>query len=381
MKILIATDSYKGSLSTLQAAQSMKKGILKVFPEAQVEFMPIADGGEGTVEALITALGGRYCKEIVTGPNGDTVEAKYGILESGEAVIEMAAASGLPLVPENERNIMKATSYGTGQLIKAALEQGCRKIFLGIGGTATNDGGVGIAQALGVHFLDANGKEVGFGGEALRDICRIDISERDYRITQTDICVMCDVTNPLIGPNGASGIYGPQKGATPEMIEILDENLRHLSALVGTELRKELTWMPGAGAAGGAGMGLTAFLGAKLLPGIEAVMDAGDMDRKLRWADLVLTGEGKIDYQSVCGKVIDGLAGRAKKYGKPVIAIAGSIGDDTDLVYEKGVDAVEASVCRPMELAQAMERAGEYVMDAAERVMRSVRVGMKLGEK
>lgn len=380
MRLLIASDSYKGSLDTLQVAESMKEGIRRVFPEAEIEFVPIADGGEGTVEALVTSLGGKYCLKNVTGPNGKEVEARYGILENDIAVIEMAAASGLPLVPSDERDIMRATSYGTGQLIQAALDQGCTKIYLGIGGSATNDGGVGIAQALGIRFLNSAGDEVEPGGGFLKDIREIDVSGLDERIRRTEIFVMCDVTNPLVGPNGASHIYGPQKGATREQIQLLDENLLYLSDLIKESFHKELTWTPGAGAAGGAGMGLMAFLDAKILPGVGAVMDAANMDEKLAWADLVITGEGKIDHQSVCGKVIDGLAERAKRYHKPVIAIAGSIGSDVSKVYHKGVDSLEAAVCRPMKLEQAMENAAQYVTEAAERAMRTVRVGMEMSE-
>ncbi|PXV91622.1 glycerate kinase [Lachnotalea glycerini] len=378
MKLLIASDSYKGSLSTLQVAASIKEGILKVFSDAQIDFIPIADGGEGTVEVLITSLGGQYYFKQVMGPNGNTVEAKYGILENNTAVIEMAAASGLTLVQETEKDIMNATSYGTGQLIQAVLDQGCRKIYLGIGGSATNDGGVGIAKALGVRFLDRYGEEIGLGAGTLKDLNDIDMSGIDKRIFETEICVMCDVTNPLIGPNGAANVYGPQKGATLEQIARLDENLLHLSILIQKNLHKELAWIPGAGAAGGAGMGLMAFLNAEIVHGIEAVMDVSEIDKRIKWSDMVITGEGKIDSQSVCGKVIDGLANRAKKYKKPVIAIAGSIGTDISMVYEKGIDTIEAAVCRPMELSLAMEHASDYVSDAAERVMRSVRIGIEL---
>lgn len=381
MKMLIASDSYKGSLSTVAVAEQIKKGVLKVFPKAEFRVMPIADGGEGTVEALISNLGGSYKHVEVHTPNGGTTEAVYGILENGVAVLEMAQASGLTLVAPEERDILKATTYGTGELIKAALDEGCRKICIGIGGSATNDAGVGMAQALGASFKDFNGKEVELGGGYLKDIAQIDLSKIDERLKETELVVMCDVTNPLYGENGAANIYGPQKGATRELIEFLDCGMMHLADLASDELGVDIRWEKGAGAAGGLGWGLVVFTGAKLKRGIEAILDICNFDEKATWADIIVTGEGQIDNQSVCGKVIDGIAKRAVAYGKPVVAIAGGIADEAVDVYKVGVGSMEACVCRPMNTDQAIKNATAYLEKAAERIFRSVRLGMEMVKK
>ncbi len=378
MKVFIATDSFKGSLSSIQAAKRMKEGILRVFPEAVIEYSPVADGGEGTVDTMIAAIGGEIRHHSVMKPNGGYTEAKYGVLSSGKAVIEMAAASGLPLVSPQERNIMNATTYGAGELIKAALDAGCRNILVGIGGSATNDGGVGMAQALGASFKDKNGKEIGFGGKALAEIVDIDLNGLDERLKETEITVMCDVTNPLYGENGAARIYGPQKGATEEQIKELDEALKNLADVTEKVLGKDFRWIEGAGAAGGLGMGMKAFLNANLKPGIEAIMDASNIDEKIKRADVVVTGEGRIDNQSVCGKVIDGIARRARLYNKPVIAVVGSAESELSDVYAAGIESVEAAICRNMTISYAMNEASTLVADAAERIMRSISVGMKL---
>lgn len=378
MKVFIATDSFKGSLSSVQAAKRMEEGILRVFPEAIIEYSPIADGGEGTVETLISAIGGEMKQKMVMKPNGGYTEAAFGILNNGKAVIEMAAASGLPLVSPGERNIMEATTYGAGELLKAALDAGCRQVLIGIGGSATNDGGVGMAQALGGSFKDRNGKEIGFGGKNLIDIVDIDLTGLDQRLRDTEITVMCDVTNPLYGENGAARIYGPQKGATEEQIQELDKGLKNLADVTEKVLGKDFRWMKGAGAAGGLGMGMKAFLNANLKPGIEAIMDASNIDEKIKRADVIVTGEGRIDNQSVCGKVIDGIARRARVYNKPVIAVVGSAESDISEVYAAGIESVEAAVCRNMSVSYAMNEASTLVADAAERIMRSISVGMKL---
>lgn len=378
MKVFIATDSFKGSLSSIEAARRMETGIRRVFPDAVIEYSPIADGGEGTVETLVATIGGKIHYQKVIKPNGGYTEASYGILDNGKAVIEMAAASGLPLVAPEERDIMKATTYGAGQLLKAALDAGCRQILIGIGGSATNDGGVGMAQALGASFKNKDGKEVGFGGGSLADIVDIDLSGLDQRLMDTEITVMCDVTNPLYGENGAARIYGPQKGATEEQIKELDEGLKNLADVTERVLGKDFRWIKGAGAAGGLGMGMKAFLNANLKPGIEAIMDASNIDEKIKKADVVVTGEGRIDNQSVCGKVIDGIAKRARVYNKPVIAVVGSAESDISEVYAAGIESVEAAVCRNMSVSYAMNEASTLVADAAERIMRSISVGMKL---
>lgn len=379
MKILIASDSYKGSLDSESVAASIRKGVLRVFPDAEIKSIPIGDGGEGTVQALVNAMGGDYLYEEVHTPYGEIVKAKYGLLKNGSAVIEMAESSGLALLHEGEKDVMKASSYGLGELIRSALDRGCRRIYIGIGGSATNDGGVGMSQALGVSFKDAKVSEVGTGARVLGEIEQIDLSGLDPRIRESEITVICDVTNPLCGPKGASYVYGPQKGASSSQIVELDRNLSHFADITEKTIGKDLRNESGAGAAGGTGFALMSFLNAKLLPGIQAIMNATNFDEKLQWADLVITGEGKIDGQSVCGKVIDGIASRAAKYNKPVIAIAGSLDKNLVDVYNAGVSSMEASVCRPMDLDEAMRDAADMVTDAAERVLRTFRTGMKMG--
>lgn len=377
MRILIASDSFKGSLSSAQVAENIKAGILRVYSDAQIKYISVADGGEGTVEAVISGSGGKIVNTPVMGPDGKMLDSFFGILEDGSAIIEMAAASGLPLVPERERDIMKATTYGTGQLLKAAMDNGCMKIYIGVGGSATNDGGIGMAQALGASFKDDRGEEVGFGGGQLSRIAKIDVSRMDERLRRTEIIVMSDVTNPLCGPSGASAVYGPQKGASPEQVVLLDEGLSHLAKVIEEEtLTINIRNMKGAGAAGGLGGGLAAFTGAVIRSGIDAVLDMSHFAKKAEWADLIITGEGRIDYQSAYGKVISGIAGRAEKYGIPIAAIAGSLSEGAQEVYKIGIGCMEAAVCRPMPLEEAMgEKAGELVADAAERLMRGIRVG------
>jgi glycerate 2-kinase len=381
MNILIVSDSYKGSLSTTEVAEQISKGILKVIKDANLKCIPMADGGEGTVDVMVDYLGGHFEYCDVVGPMGDKVKAKYGILQDGKAVIEMAAASGLPLVNDKKRNIMKASTYGTGQLIKATLDEGCRQIYIGIGGSASNDGGIGMAQALGAHFLDDNGKEVGYGGGALKSIVDIDLSELDVRLKEIKLIVMSDVTNPLCGSTGAAAVYGPQKGATQEQIELLDEGLLNLANVIKKKLNLDVTQLEGGGAAGGLGMGLVAFTGANLKSGIEAMLHVAEFDEKLKWADLVITGEGRIDGQSINGKVPTGVAKRAATLGVPVIAIVGSIGTNAEAVYEHNIDAMESCVKAPCTLEEALKNAEENLVSATERIMRSVNVGIKLSKK
>lgn len=378
MNIIIAPDSFKGSLSTTQVADHIKAGVLRVFPTARIQILPMADGGEGTVEAMVTSLSGHYEAVTVTGPMGTPVEARFGILEDGKAVLEMAAASGLPLVPADQKDICKATTYGTGELLKKAMDLGCKKIYIGIGGSATNDGGIGMAQALGAHFLDEKGQEVGFGGGALSDIRSINLSGMDSRLKETEITVMCDVDNPLCGPKGASAIYGPQKGATPELVALLDQGLAHLVEVMKEHGLPDLKDMPGSGAAGGLGMGLAAFTGATLRSGIEAVLDAANFTEKLSWAHLVITGEGRIDGQSIFGKVPTGISKYAVKYKVPVIAVVGCIGEGAKAVYEHGINTIESCVYAPSTLEEALAHAAENVENAAERVMRAVEIGMMI---
>ena len=382
MKIVIASDSYKGSLDSLQVNEAMRKGVLRVFEDAEIKCIPIADGGEGTVDAVMTCCGGSYCYETVTGPDGREVIARYGILPDKSAVIEMAAASGLPLVQDvTPDTVMNSTTYGTGQLIASALDKGCRKIYIGIGGSATNDGGIGMLQALGVSFLDADNREVGFGGKYLDKIARIDISNLDPRIRETELVVMSDVTNPLCGENGAAVVYGPQKGATEEEIAILDKGLAQFAELICQMNLPDIRNLPGAGAAGGLGGGLVSFLGAEIRPGIKAILEIADFEKSVQWADLILSGEGRIDGQSANGKVVSGIAEIAGKYNVPVIAICGSVEKDAREIFEKGISGMEAAVCRPVTLEKAMDEAEQNVIDAAERVMQMVKAGMEITGK
>lgn len=375
MKIVIASDSFKGSNSSLAVAARIAAGIRKVCPDAQILPVAIADGGEGTVDAMIAGAGGRRVACRVTGPLGEAADSFYGILDNGAAVIEMAAASGLPMVPRDRRDPRVTTTYGTGELIRHALDAGARRVYIGIGGSATNDGGIGMAQALGASFTDAEGRELGYGGAGLASLARIDVSGLDARLRQTEIIVSCDVNNPLCGPQGASAIFGPQKGATPAMIAQLDAALAHYAEVVRCQLGIDRADAPGAGAAGGLGYALLVFADAVLRPGIEIVLDVADFDRKIADADLVITGEGRIDAQSVMGKVPVGVGLRAKKFGKPVLAIVGDIGAGAEAVYAHGVDAIMSTVNRAMPLDEAMGRSGELLEDAAERVMRIVRLG------
>jgi glycerate 2-kinase len=379
MRCIIATDSFKGSNSAGKVCEAIREGMEKIFPEADYVIVPVADGGEGTTESVLGAVEGELRKVQVTGPLGSAVEASFGILPGGRAVMEMAEASGLPLLSDKERNAWKSTTYGTGELIAAALDAGCREIMIGIGGSATNDCGVGMAQALGVSFRDQEGNEIGYGGGELSRIASIDISNLDERIKDTKISVACDVTNPLCGPKGASFTYGPQKGADPEEVKALDQALAHCAALVERDLGVAISDLPGSGAAGGLGGGLVGFLGAVLEPGIDAVLSVLRFDELVSGADLVITGEGKLDHQTVYGKVPAGVASWVKRAGDiPVIAIAGDIGDGFEAVYEAGIDVVISTVNRAMPLSEAMGRSHELLVETGERVARLLKIGRTL---
>ena len=378
MKIIIAPDSFKGSNSSIRVAEIIERGVRVVFPDVEVDRIPIADGGEGTVEAVVIAGGGEYRDVNVTGPLGEPVEARYGVLPGGRAVIEMAAASGLPMVPNEKRNPEVTTTFGTGELIRDALENGCREFLIGIGGSATNDGGVGMAQALGYRFRDESGQEVGFGGGQLLKIAKIDSSRADERIRESVFVVACDVQNPLCGSDGAAAIYGPQKGADEAMIERLDRGLRALAVRISEDLGSDVASVPGAGAAGGLGAGLLAFCGAELKSGIDAVLDLVRFDEIASSADLIITGEGAMDGSTKYGKVPVGIARRVKDLDIPVLAIVGNIGKGAEAVYEYGIDGVMSTVNRAMPLSEAMGRSAELLEDASERAMRIVRIGMRL---
>ncbi len=377
MKIVVAPDSFKGSLSSKEAADAIELGIIKVIPDADIIKIPIADGGEGTVQALVEAMGGEIIRTQVIGPLGETIESYYGVLNDRKtAIIEMANASGLTLVPPDKKNPMLTTSYGTGQLIKSALDLGIEQIVIGLGGSATNDGGVGMAQALGVRFIDKNGRDIGFGGGQLGEIREIDISGIDERIRKVTIQAACDVDNPLCGPNGASHVYGPQKGADKEMIHILDENLKHLAKIIKRDLGADIIDLPGAGAAGGLGAGLAAFLNAELNKGFDIIANITSLDDYIKDARVVFTGEGQIDKQILSGKAVYGVAKIAKKYGTYVIAIVGGISDDAYELFDKGIDGMESIIDKPMTVEEACKMAKLLVERAAERVMRMLLINI-----
>ena len=361
MKVIVAPDSFKGSLSSPEAARAIKDGILTAAErrgiEAHVRTVPMADGGEGTVDAILAAAGGRLVSRQVMDPLGRKTHASFGLLSDSDrtAVIELAAASGLNLINSEERNPLLTTTYGTGELIRAALDEGSRKIIIGIGGSATNDGGAGLAQALGARLLDSGGQEIRLGGAALGRLARIDLAGLDPRLKLAEVVVASDVRNVLYGPNGAAAVYGPQKGASPEMVATLDRNLQHFAGIVERDLGIVVADLPGAGAAGGAGAGLVALLGARLQSGIDIIMDLAHLDEMLPDADLLITGEGATDFQTAFGKVPFGLAQVAKPYGVPVFCISGSLGKEYQSLYDHGITAFFSIINRPMMLEEAMQ--------------------------
>lgn len=379
MRILIMPDSFKGSLSAVQAARAMARGVRAVFPDAALELLPVADGGEGTVETLVEATGGVIHHSTVRGPLGEPVRAAWGVLGDGRtAVIEMAAAAGLTLLEEYQKNPMAATTYGVGELLLAALEAGLSRVIIGIGGSATNDGGTGLATALGARFTDANGRALPPGGAALARLAGVDITGLDPRLAATEILVACDVDNPLCGPRGASAVFGPQKGASQVMVDELDAALAHYAALAEKACGKKVAERPGAGAAGGLGAGLMLFTGAKLQPGIDLVLQAMRAEEKIRQADLVLTGEGNTDFQTCFGKAPAGVGKLAQKHSVPAICISGGLGRDYEKIYECGISAAMPITRQPMPLSSCMEQAGALLADAAERACRLIKLGEEL---
>ncbi|GGI72011.1 glycerate kinase [Shewanella gelidii] len=366
MKIVIAPDSFKESLTALEVANAIEAGFKQVLPFAEYHKVPMADGGEGTVQSLVDATAGTVIEKTVTGPLGEPVKGFYGLMGDGKtAVIEMAAASGLHYVPVAQRNPLHTTSYGTGELIKAALDSGVEHIIIGIGGSATNDAGNGMAQALGVRFLDANQSPIGPTGGDLKDLHHIDISGLDPRLAQVKLEVACDVDNPLCGPRGSSHIFGPQKGATPAMIEALDGYLSNYADIVEKQLGIAVKDIPGSGAAGGLGAALLGLFNATLRPGIEIVMDAMQLNQLVSDADIVITGEGRIDSQTVFGKTPIGVARAAKAFDIPVIGIAGCLAEDCHVVFEHGIDAVFSVIPRSVSLAEAIEDAAINIESTA----------------
>lgn len=379
MRIVIAPDSYKESLSAQQVATQIELGFREIFPDAHYVKLPVADGGEGTVEAMVAATDGHIVRLDVTGPLGASVPAFYGLSGDGScAYIEMAAASGLELVPAAKRDPMITTSWGTGELIRNALDKGVAHFIIGIGGSATNDGGAGMVQALGAKLLDKQGRQIGYGGGALPEICTIDMSDFDARIQHCRFEVACDVTNPLLGKEGASAVFGPQKGATPERVTQLDNALAHFAEMIKRDLGIDVLSVPGGGAAGGMGVALHAFCQAELRRGIEIVTEALGLDELVRDATLVITGEGRIDSQTIHGKVPIGVANVAKRYNKPVIGIAGSLTDDVGVVHQHGLDAVFSVLYSICTLEEALDNAAENVRMTARNIAASLAIGQQL---
>jgi len=371
MRIVVAPQALKGSLTAAEVGQAIVAGVQRVHPQAEIVMIPVADGGEGTVQTLVDATGGEIVQQTVTGPLGTSVPAFFGLLGDGEtAAIEMASCAGLPLVPPEQRNPSITTTYGVGELLLAALERGRRRFIFGIGGSATNDGGAGMMQALGASLFTEQDREIARGGTALTTLSRISIERLDSRLQECVIEVACDVTNPLCGPTGASAVYGPQKGATPEMIGALDAALDHYATIIERDLGQKVRDIPGSGAAGGLGAGLLAFLHATLRPGADLVLEAVKLEDALRDANLVITAEGQIDEQTAYGKTVGAVATLAKRYKVPVLALAGSLGDNYQKVYELGVDGIAVLPSGPMTLQYAMEHAATLTTDATERMLR-----------
>ena len=372
MKIVIAPDSFKGSMSSVEAANSIEKGILRAFPEAETILLPVGDGGEGTLDTLVTATKGYTVPVFVKGPLGEMVKAEYGILGDGETcVIEMAKASGLALVPASQLNPLKATTFGTGELIKKALSDGFKSFILALGGSATNDGGAGMLQALGLKIMDENGDEIGFGGAELIKAASIDTATFDARISECKFLIASDVQNPFIGPDGASHVFGPQKGASPKDVEFLDTCLSNFAAVIERATGVHLHDLPGAGAAGGIGGAFQAFFPSEMRRGIDVVIEYTKLNQLVEGADLVITGEGKVDFQTASGKTPMGVAQAAQFKNIPTVIIAGSVGKGIESLYQHGVVSVHSIINRPMELAEAMEKACELAESTAEQVVRS----------
>lgn len=378
MKILFASDSFKGSLTSFEIADLLKKAVSEVFPDAETLSLGVGDGGEGTVDVLVKALDGEIRNCVVYGPLGDKVCSEYALLKGGKAVIEMAKASGLTLIQDKKRDALKTSSYGTGMLIRDALDFGIRDITVAIGGSATNDGGMGAMQALGVKFFDDCGNELEGRGENLEKVKHIDISNIYPCVSEAKFSVICDVTNPLLGNEGATYVFGPQKGADEEALKKLERGMINYASVCKKCIGVDYAQYAGAGAAGGLGFALVAFLGAKLLRGIDAVLNILDFDEKLKGVDLVITGEGRMDSQSVSGKVVSGVAKRCRKYKVPVVAVVGGLEDGYESIYECGIDGVVTTIRGVTDLKNAMSKAKELYFDAAIRLLRMIRCGMNI---
>lgn len=380
MKLIFAPDSFKESLTALEICEILERVTARHFPDAETICIPVADGGEGTVDALLRAMDGRRIRTQVTGPRFEPETAQWGLLSDGvTAVMEMAQASGLSYVPLPQRDPRRTTSLGTGEMIAEALRQGVRKILIGIGGSATNDGGIGMMQALGAVFTDAAGQPVPPVGGALASVAKADFSGLLPELRHTEITVICDVTNPLLGENGATWIYGPQKGATPEICEELEAGMAHFAQVAAAAAGRDIASFPGAGAAGGLGAALGGVLGAQLRSGIDAVLDAVDFSAKLEGVSLAVTGEGRIDGQSVCfGKVPVGVAKRCAQRGIPTVAIVGGIGEGAEGLFQLCESTIQTTVSGPMSLQAAMSNAPALYEQAADRLFRAIKIGMHL---
>ena len=378
MKFLFASDSFKGTLSSRRTAELLTRAAQEIFPGCECRCLEVADGGEGTTEAVLSAAGGRRMEAMVCGPLWERRKACYAALDGRRAVMEMAAASGLPLVPAELRDPRNTTSYGTGELIRGALDKGFRDLSIAIGGSATNDGGIGCMRALGVRFLDGDGNELsGCGGDLIK-IRSIDRSGLDPRLRDTHVTVMCDVTNPLCGANGATRTFGKQKGGTPEILDELEAGMENYRELLRREFGIDMDEEPGAGAAGGLGAALLSFLRAELRSGIETVLDLIEFDKKLEGVSLVVTGEGRADWQSAFGKVMQGVGRRCLRQGVPAVAIVGSMGDGAEQIFDYGIESMITTVNGVMPLEEALERAEELYLGAARRLFRMLRAARSL---
>ncbi len=378
MRFLFASDSFKGTLSSERIIELLSASADKIFPGCETFGVPIADGGEGTVDAVITVTKGEKRQVSVHGPLMETAESSYGVFHEDSAIIEMAAASGLPMVPTEKRNPLNTTTYGTGELIRDALDQGYRKISIAIGGSATNDGGMGAMRALGIRFLDKEGKELEGAGSDLAKVADIDVSGLHPAAAEAEFTVMCDVNNPLTGTDGATYTFGKQKGGTPEILDELEAGMKNYAAVIRDKLGKDVDQIPGTGAAGGLGAALCVFLHATLKSGIETVLDLIDFDGLLEGTDLVVTGEGRIDWQSAFGKVPSGIGLRCRAKGVPAVALVGGMGTGAEKIYEFGVESIIPTINGAMDIEEALERAEELYSNAAERMFRMLRVGMGL---
>ncbi|MBE5974840.1 MAG: glycerate kinase [Paenibacillaceae bacterium] len=378
MKFLFASDSFKGSLSSVEIVGILTEEAKRIFPDCECSGVSVADGGEGTIEAVIDAMNGQIRRVLVHGPLMEETTADYGVFEGSHAVIEMAKASGLPMVPAEKRNPLHTTTYGTGELIKAALDEGYRKIAIAIGGSATNDGGMGAMTALGVKFLDQAGNQLTGYGKDLGEVHSIDISGLHPAVKETEFTVMCDVTNPLTGQNGATYTFGKQKGGTPEILEQLEKDMKSYAEKLFELTGIDVDQIKGTGAAGGLGAALNVFLNASMKSGIETVLDLIQFDTLLEGVDLVITGEGRMDWQSAFGKVPSGIGMRCKVKGIPAVAIVGGMGDGAEKIYEYGIESITTTIQGAMPIEEAMERSVELYRGAAQRTFRMLRAGMSL---